>query len=447
LLLFLLGTYATVAVLPFAPKKFGDLNFHEEAKTLSLAVRGRVSWRDVEITRAPAPVFYYAVPYLFVSEGSDDNTYWRAAFLWTAVCTALSLLLVRRCGEILGGSEVGKAAGLLTVLSPFSVYYSYGILAEPPAYLGVVLLSYGFLRWKNSPGDLSHSRWNIFLLATGLLIFVLSRPNAVVLLLIAIIVGSMLCRRQGIPRAEGKFVLVSALSTAIIIAAMTGFLLQRSGGSSANPQNQNLATVVLQGRFQFRSVYWDFRTWPDLPDNPDFQEFQQKIADFQHASVQDRVVLSKIEWRWIAQDFIHHPGITARSAGIKLICLHFAFVHSLEPAKFHVVFLKGRFGYAVFHVLVNLCTMVLVAGSFLFLLDHRHGLLDYWVLWGPWLSLTLFHMLTYAEARYLFPGRPGLVLMASAALVPRIKAIFCMRARLQLVKDPASALVESGLSR
>ncbi len=36
----LLATFVGVAILPFAPKKFGDLVFHREAKALALAVRG-----------------------------------------------------------------------------------------------------------------------------------------------------------------------------------------------------------------------------------------------------------------------------------------------------------------------------------------------------------------------------------------------------------------------
>ena len=105
-----------------------------------------------------------------------------------------------------------------------------------------------------------------------------------------------------------------------------------------------------------------------------------------------------------------------------MLALHFAFVHSLEPKNFHFVFLRGVWGYVLFHLAVNAFTIVLMIGSVLFVATHRHTLLDYWVLWGPWLALTVFHVMTYAEARYLFPSRPGLVLMASAALVPWVQA-------------------------
>lgn len=440
-LLLLVVTYAVVAMLPFAPKKFGDLNFHHQAKALALAVRGAASWHEFTITAAPAPVFYYAIPYLMVPPGSGENIYWGAAFVWTTIWTAISLLLIRRCGEILGGPLVGKTAALLTLLSPFSIYYSYGILAEPPAYVGAVLFTYGFLAWRGSPRGLSKSGLDFLLFSVGLLALVLSRPNAVLLLLLAMLAGVVLVRRKnGNEKLEGRFVLASILATIAMIAIVTVLLVRWSGGASKNPQNLNLGLVVMQGRFQFRSVFWDFRIWPDLPDNPDFKAFELQREELQRASWQTGRPFSEVEWHWIANDFLHHPGITLRSGAIKLLDLHLSFVHSLDPAKFRFAGLKGRLGYAIFHLAVNACTIVLVIGSLLFLVNQRHNLLSLWVLWGPWVALTVFHVVTYAEARYLFPSRPGLVLMASTALVPRLQAL---RATCHKRVAPAPAPSES----
>ena len=59
----------------------------------------------------------------------------------------------------------------------------------------------------------------------------------------------------------------------------------------------------------------------------------------------------------------------------------------------------------------------------LLLVTQRRNLIGYWILWGPWLALVLFHIATYAESRYLFPGRPCLILMAALALVPRLQGL------------------------
>src|SRR5690242_13817409 len=206
-LLLLVATYVVVAMLPFGPKKFGDRFFHDEAKDLSLAVRGVGSWQHVAINHAPAPVFYYAIPYLVVPAGASDNTYWLAAFSWNILWMAVCLLLIRRCGELLSGPLTGKLAATLSLLSPFSVYYSYGVLAESVGYLGVVLFTYGFLAWKHAPRELSKSRWYLFLFSAGLLTLVLSRPNAVLFLFFALVVGAILFRsKDDIKKLEGRFV-------------------------------------------------------------------------------------------------------------------------------------------------------------------------------------------------------------------------------------------------
>ena len=423
-LLLLVATYVLVAMLPFGPKKFGDRFFHEEAKALALAVRGAGSWHDVSINHAPAPVFYYAIPYLVVLAGASDNSYWLAAFSWNILWMAVCLLLIRRCGELLGGTRTGEVAAALTLLSPFSVYYSYGVLAESVGYLGVVLFTYGFLAWKHAPRELSKSRSYLFLFSGGLLTLVFSRPNAVLFLFFTLVVGAILYRsKNDIKKLEGKFVLASGLATLAMFAIVTLLLIRWSGGVSENPQNQNLGLVVMQGRFQFRTVLWDFRIWPDLPDNPDFIEFTRQREDFQRTALQTGQSFSSLQWHWIAKDFLHHPGITLRSAAIKFLDLHLSFLHSLEPEQFHFGFLKGRLGYALFHLAVNACNMLMVIGSVLLLVTQRRNLLDYWILWGPWLALVLFHVATYAESRYLFPGRPCLILMAALALVPRLQGL------------------------
>ncbi len=423
-LILLAATYAVVAMLPFAPKKFGDLFFHEEAKSLALAIRGAGPWQDFTIHHAPAPVFYYAIPYLAVPPGSDDNTYWRAAFVWTTLWMAISLLLIRRCGDILGSPLTGRVAAVLTLLSPFSVYYSYGILAEPVGYLGVVLFTHGFLAWKSCPRKLSRSRRYLFQFSAGLLTFVLSRPNAVLFLLFALLVGVVLLRRKSeTKKLEGAFVLVSTVATIAMIAMVTVLLIGWSGGVSDNPQNQNLGLVVMQGRFQFRTVFWDFRIWPDLPDNPDFIQFTRQRQKFQRTALETGQSFSNLQWRWIVNDFLRHPGITLRSAGIKFLDLHLSFLHSLAPEKFHFGFLRGRPGYVAFHLAVNACNILMVIGSVLLLVTQRRNLFDYWILWGPWLALVLFHVATYAESRYLFPSRPCLILMAALAFVPRLRPL------------------------
>ena len=87
--------------------------FHSEAKTLAQAIRGAKPWREVGVSRAPAPVLYCAIPYVAASHrSSNDDRYWRAGFVWTIGWMPLSQFLIRRIGEQLGGPLTGKLAAI-----------------------------------------------------------------------------------------------------------------------------------------------------------------------------------------------------------------------------------------------------------------------------------------------------------------------------------------------
>jgi hypothetical protein len=153
LILFVLLSYAIVHFMPFAPKKFGDDVFHVEAKAIAQAIHARNNWSELFITRAPGPVLYYAIPYSFLPADSSEDSYWLARLFWTVALMCLSVLLIRRAAAYSGDQLSGKVAAGIVLLTPFSVYYSYGIYAEPLAYLGVSLAAFGWAKWRFLSSD------------------------------------------------------------------------------------------------------------------------------------------------------------------------------------------------------------------------------------------------------------------------------------------------------
>ena len=131
--------FIVTSQLSFGASKFSDMYFHAEAKALSQAVRGYGSWNDVSFARAPGPVLYYGVPYTLVQPDSGDDVYWRAGFAWNAFWMLCALLLIRRTAELFWNATAGRIAALLFLLTPFAVYYSFGISGETPAYVAAVL--------------------------------------------------------------------------------------------------------------------------------------------------------------------------------------------------------------------------------------------------------------------------------------------------------------------
>src|ERR1700742_4032050 len=75
----LLLTFLALSRLPFGVSKFSDVYFHEEAKHLAGVVKGTARWKDTRVSRAPGPVLYYALPYLFVSWNAPEQSYWQLA--------------------------------------------------------------------------------------------------------------------------------------------------------------------------------------------------------------------------------------------------------------------------------------------------------------------------------------------------------------------------------
>jgi 4-amino-4-deoxy-L-arabinose transferase-like glycosyltransferase len=408
--------------LPFGTPKLGDGFFHRDAKTLALAVRGVEPWRDFSIFRAPAPVLFYAIPYIVVSPGSTNDQYWRAAFVWTIGWMLLSLLLIRRTAEWLGGGLAGKLAVCLMLVTPFWVYYSYGILAESPAFLGVVLFTYGWVRWERSgqrPSLRAKGAWPVCL---GISLFILSRPNALLLLGFALLAAAWQYRAklpQGIRVA--KFTLLTVVVVSLVFGAATAGVQ----ALPKHPQGEFLAYIVFNGAFQFRTEPWDWHYWDKISrrGSVDYAAWDRAYKEISRQSKETGIAASDLMAKWLKQDVVEHPFLWTRMAAVRTLALHTSFVNSKRPEAFRVGPISGWLVYVIFHVLVNAVNVLLIGGAIWFLITRWGQLASHWPLWGPWLSLALFHMVVYAEPRYLFPVRPCITIMAAAALTPSVARV------------------------
>jgi hypothetical protein len=420
--------YVGVALLPFAPKQFGDRDFHVEARTLASAVRGATPWSDVAVTKAPGPVLYYAIPYLAIAPGSTDDTYWRAAVAWTVGWMAVALLLIRRTAAALGGDLAGRVAVLLTLASPFSVYYSYGVVAEPPAFLGAVLLAYGWARWRQS--DATDDRLAsllsdraVWFASVGLSLLVLSRPNAVLTLPLAAGAAAMSWLSRGLGRRHAAFAALCLVSSSVAIAAALGAASGLPGRRGETRQIGYLAHTTFPGRFQYRTEPWDWRFWSDTTrqGSADYAAWDAEVQRLKRRSLETGVPLATLQFRWMAADVLEHPFLTMRMSLVRLASLHLTFVNSAGPSAFGVGPFSGELVYSGFHTVVNAVNLLCVVSALCFLSMQRPWVAALWPLWAPWLGLLVFHVLTYAEPRYLFGARPGQTILAATALAPLVR--------------------------
>jgi hypothetical protein len=413
LILLTLVCFLIVGMLPFAPSPLGDVNFHQEAKALSLALRGSSAWSDLRISHAPGPALYYAIPYLFVPGGASEHTYWVAACIWNFFCTTLATLLVYFTARILAGERAGRIAAILVLIAPFGVYYSFGIAAETPAFLGAAVFVYGWARYRTR-----HSA-GALISCLGLILLVLNRPNTLPVAALAFLIAAFgSTSKSVVMRAEARLALRCALFTIGTVVAASALLALQAGNEGLRVQTTNIYDILLQGSFQFRTEPWDWRNWGKntREGSQDYQDWSEQRDRLLKQSLESGIHFRDVERAWVVDDFLTHPMLHLRMTAVRVLSQNVATVNSVHPDSFGVGPFRGRWVFFGFHGLLNLISLMPLAGSLWFFAQRRRDILSYWPLWSPWLALFTFHALVYAEPRYLLPSRPLLCIMSALAV-------------------------------
>lgn len=432
-LLCLAASFLLVANVGFKPKPFGDTDFHIEAKALSAALRGEMPWTSVAMTKAPAPVVYYAIPYLFIKQGSSDDDYWRIGVFWTALWMGVSLLLLRRAAARVGGTTAGVFAVVITLLNPFNTYYAFGISAENPAYLGAILMIAAWF-WANDKTPADKSSWSSALaLALGTTVLILSRPNSALMLPLMVLGAVVLARRgdrAGILLGRSVLVVVLALAVTRMVIA------QLPGRPEIARQGSYLAHVMFHGSFQYRTETWDWRFWDikTRPDSVDYITWSEELASLELEAGRKNVPLASLEYQWIRNDFLRNPLLRLKMVAVRALSIHFARVNSVSRQTFKIGPWEGPAAYWSVHIAINALSVLVLACALIFTFHHPGGLWSVWPIWVPWVALLAFHTLFYAEPRYLLPTRPGLIVGAAAL----ISGVLSQRRRSNVTKSSGS---------
>ncbi|HVB57117.1 MAG TPA: hypothetical protein VNE63_11895 [Candidatus Acidoferrales bacterium] len=423
-ILALLVSFIVVGHLPAAPSKYGDLYFHEEAKTLASVLQGNASWKEIAIARAPGPVLYYALPYTLVPHDAPDAVFWDAALAWNILWMAIAILLIRRTGVLLGGAAAGKAAAALSLVMPFAVYYSFGIAAETPAYIAAVFFGYGWALWRNDRTQTFFSS-GVLLALLGLGALILCRPNALVIVGVAAACGmaAWLHRSErGTADAAFAMLCIAASLATVAIESVSLKHLPQNGG--VEMQSSNFSDVVFEGSFQFRSEPWDWRFWGKATrsGSVDYRNWVEARRELLEQSASTGKSMAELEMQWTLRDIVQHPLERLKMFAVRALQLNIWIENSKNPSAFQIGPFRGWSVYLVFHVLLNAIAVLSVFASIWFLAFHRDQFLAYWPVWGLWAGLLLFHAFTYAEPRYMLPGEPGMAILAGCALGGRIKS-------------------------
>jgi 4-amino-4-deoxy-L-arabinose transferase-like glycosyltransferase len=405
---------------PFKAKPLGDHTFHNETKKIALYLKGEMAYDQVTITKAPGPILFYTPAYLLASVNADDNAYWTNAVIFTFLIVTLCMLLIYRIGTVLFSKEVGFLAVLLFFIFPIHYYYTLGILAEVPAFFGLTIALYGWVKINESRKN--KTGW--ILLFLGLWFLILNRPNTLLVLPIGVLcmIYAYFYKKE-FYKQFGIRTIVSLLSVGMFSFLSLQVAKQVTGTKSNKGQEELLYYVSHQGRFQFREEPLDLRYWESdvRPDSKDYQNWKKSSANLSKVIEETQNTYKAVYKDFLINDIIENPYWFVRQFFVKCFYGHIYIINSVSATEFKLGPLKGKVGYISFIILVNLVNLLIITGFIIFLIKEKN-LLKYWLFWSIIIALLIFHGLTYMEPRYLFPSRVALYVMSAAGLY-RVKII------------------------
>lgn len=416
LIIVLLSAVLMLVVLnfPFRANRFGDATFHEESKNLALYLKGEVALDKVAITKAPGPILFYTPIYFLASSDATDDQLWVYAVVFTFIIGMISLMLIFRIGATFFSKEVGFLSVLLFFIFPIHCYYSLGILAEMPAFFSLALAIYGWSIAFREPNV--KKGW--ILLTLGMWLLILNRPNAFLLLgiLFLVIVYSFI-KNKLFYTTYGKKLGFTFLT--VLILGMGTLQLARSinGNESGGSQESYFYYVAHIGRFQFREEPTDLRFWEsdNRPDSKDYQNWIRSEEILDAEMTKTNRSYNTVYRDFIIDDMLEHPYWTTRQFLVRCFYGHINIISKVQPSQFDLGPFKGSTGYWIFLLIINSINLLVLVGVTLFFINEKN-LLRYWIFWGIWVALLLFHGLTYMEPRYLFPSKVALYSMSAAGL-------------------------------
>ncbi len=403
-----------IACLPFKAKPLGDFTFHDEARNLAFYLKGGMPYEKVMITKAPGPVFLFAFTYLFAPVGTPDATLWYYGVVVNALLAAGAVVLIHKAARRMFGESVALLATFFAFLFPIHCYYVLSIIGEVSAFFGVALAAFGWSLILS--GQMRFKSW--LWLSLGIFILILNRPNAMLLPALGIgFTGLAYFRNKELFARLGKQTIVSMVAVIACGFAVLEFAKAVTADKSTTDQSAYFYYVAHQGRYEFREEPLDWRYWQNdfRGDSKDYQNWNKNMHRLNDKARNENLDRNQLYKEYLIQDAKEHPFWLVRSFVVKCIYGNFYFVNGMRPEQFKLGPFTGPTGYWIVMAIVNIINILIVIGSFLFLIRTK-GLIKYWPLWGSMLALLIFHGITYMEPRYIFPPRAAIYIMSAAGL-------------------------------
>lgn len=412
----IISTLLMLLVLNFSfrANRFGDGTFYDESKIIALYIKGEVGLDQVVITKAPGPILFYTPIYLLASSAATPDQLWVYGVVFTFFLGVISLLFIFRIGTAFFSKEVGLLSVLLFFAFPIHCYYSLGVLAEMPAFFSLALALYGWSIAFTEP----HKKRGWLLLILGMWLLILNRPNAILLLgVLFLVIGYSFFKNKLFYAQYGKKLVITFCSVLFLGLGTSQLVKTMNGTKASGSQEYYFYYMAHIGRFQFREEPADLRFWEsdNRPDSKDYQNWTRSQIELDSVIVSSKRSFNEVYRSFVINDIIEHPFWFSRQFVVRSFYGHINIISKVQPNQFHLGPFHGVFGFWVFILLVNAINLLVLIGVALFLFQEKN-LIRFWLFWGIWLGLLVFHGLTYMESRYLFPSKVALYSMSAAGL-------------------------------
>ncbi|QNL20569.1 hypothetical protein HZR84_00915 [Hyphobacterium sp. CCMP332] len=396
--------FAAILFFPVKAKVLGDQDFHIEAKSIAAYLHGLNSYNEISITKAPGPVLFYTLPYFLAGKNPSDVRLVNFARVWICVLSTIFLFWAYKSLLRIFSAQISNIFALFVFIIPLHVYYSMGILAEGPAFLSVLLIIIGFIKFQKKEGF-----WTFVL---GLIFLVLSRPNSILCLPIIFSLGLYYWYFKKRPMS-GKYLLASVYA-GLVIVLITTFVKMLPNERQTLNQETYLAYVIHIGRFQFRTEEFDWRFWDgnNRSDSRDYQNYISSVHALESQIENSNDSKSGVYYDWIIRDLKEHPFMAVKQFFVRIIFGNTLRINSISTDSFSIFGIKGKTVYYAITIALNIINYLILLLA-LFFIIQKSSWKKYWPLISIILAIWIFNGIVYIEQRYLFPTRPIIYFLAS----------------------------------
>lgn len=402
-------TAALLLALRVTPKEFGDAGeYADAALALARNLLGHGS-SGVDLVKGPLVSLYYLPVGIVGALSGEQAMLWATRGLNIAVVSACIWLVLERFRE---STRSYLAVALLFMAFPSHVYYSLGILAEPPTLAAVGLL----LVASQSEGTRRRAWAQIALLGFALVLVGGLRPNLAPLPLLGLAcVGLARVLRPNAMSGRRLVLQAGACAVALVALALLYGLTQRPSSHGARHTKQEAARALVAGRYQLRERWWDFRFFDEVvrgDHDPDLVAYRKTLDELR---LEEPTALRAAATWWV-QDLVGRPMTAVRvmlqKAAFSFLWVPYRVLAMLGGGSGVVwTMIAGAFVLlAALNALIGFAPVVWAARL------PRGEFLASWPQWGPWAAVLLFVMVFAMEPRYVFPGRIAVVTAVGALL-------------------------------